>query len=89
MGAEAEAVVQELDFRAAGSSDQDAVLFQWQLDNDTLKDINKAVALDSEAHGRGFLGRLLVLWMEIAPNERPDFHVPSMRHNDLRFLVQR
>lgn len=79
------AVKTELDFVAEGVGGE-SVCFHWKLDNDTLKDINKAIGLDTSVHGRGFLGRLMRLWLQLDPDERPSFEVPRMRHDDLFFV---
>lgn len=75
-----------LDFAAAGAEAIEPVRFHWKLDNDTLKDINKAIGLDGTTHGRGFLGRLMLLWLHLSPDDRPRFEVARMRHDDLVFV---
>ena len=74
------------DFVAGGAATPETVRFHWMLDNDTLKDINKAIGLDTTTHGRGFLGRLLLLWLALDPERRPRFEVDRMRHDDLVFV---
>jgi hypothetical protein len=76
----------ELDFVVRGGETPEPVRFNWKLDNDTLKDINRAIGLDAAAHGRGFLGRLMLLWLSLEPEARPRLEVPRMRHDDLMFV---
>jgi len=80
------ATVARFDFVADGEETLQPLRFHWKLDNDTLKDINKAIGLDTTAHGRGFLGRLMLLWLNVHPDHRPPFEVPRMRHDDLVFV---
>jgi len=75
-----------LDFVAAGAAELEPVRFDWKLDNDTLRDINRAIGLASATHGRGFLGRLMLLWLQLDPARRPRLEVPEMRHDDLVFV---
>jgi hypothetical protein len=74
------------DFLAVGAEGEEPVCFDWKLDNDTLKDINRAIGLDNSVHGRGFLGRLMLLWLQLDPASRPRFEIPRMRHDDLVFV---
>lgn len=76
----------QLDFLAAGAEGEEPLRFDWKLDNDTLKDINRAIGLDNAVHGRGFLGRLVLLWLQLERARRPRFEVPRMRHDDLVFV---
>lgn len=74
------------DFVAAGAESVEPLRFRWKLDNDTLKDINRAIGLDNTTHGRGFLGRLMLLWLTLEREGRPRFVVDRMRHDDLIFV---
>jgi len=75
-----------VDFVVEGTEGTEPIRFDWKLDNETLKDINRAIGLDAGTHGRGFLGRLMHLWMQLAPERRPQLEVPRMRHDDLIFV---
>ena len=77
---------EDVDFVATGAADIEPLHFHWRLDNDTLKDINRAIGFNNTQHGRGFLGRLMLLWLEVDEAERPRFEVPEMRTDDLIFV---
>ncbi len=76
------------DFVAAGAGGGGSVLhFHWTVDNETLKDVNRASGMDSSAsHLRGFLARLFTTWLDTPPEKRPLFEVPTLLSEDLVYI---
>ena len=76
------------DLVAAGAEGGTTVLrFHWTVDNETLKDVNRASGMDSTAsHLRGFLSRLFTVWSDTEPACRPLFEVPTILSEDLVYI---
>jgi len=76
------------DFVAAGPAGGQSVLrFHWTVDNETLKDVNRASGMDSTAsHVRGFLARLVTTWVDLPEATRPVLDVPSLLSEDLVYI---
>lgn len=76
------------DFVAAGAKGGETVLrFQWAVDNETLKDVNRASGMDSAAsHLRGFLTKLVAVWMDTPTERRPLLEIPKMLSEDLVYI---
>lgn len=76
------------DFVAAGGGGGESVLrFHWTVDNETLKDVNRASGMDSTAsHLRGFLAKLITLWLETPAERRPLLEVPAVLSEDLVYI---
>jgi hypothetical protein len=76
------------DFVAAGPAGGQSVLrFVWTVDNETLKDVNRASGMDSTAsHVRGFLARLVTAWADTAEERRPLLDVPALLSEDLVYI---
>lgn len=61
--------------------------FLWNVDNETLKDVNRASGMDAKAsHLRGFLSRLIDVWLETPPDHRPLLEVPTVLSEDLVYI---
>lgn len=76
------------DFVAAGAEGGVSVLrFHWTVDNETLKDVNRASGMDSTAsHLRGFLAKLITIWLETPAERRPLLEVPAVMSEDLVYI---
>ncbi|MBI2215130.1 MAG: hypothetical protein HYU52_15890 [Acidobacteria bacterium] len=76
------------DFVAAGAGGGQSVLrFHWNVDNETLKDVNRASGMDSTAsHLRGFLARLINAWLDTPSENRPLLEVPTVLSEDLVYI---
>lgn len=88
MIAEPETGVTASDFVAAGPAGGESVLrFRWTVDNETLKDVNRASGMDSSAsHVRGFLARLVTVWADTPETRRPLLEVPELLSEDLVYI---
>jgi hypothetical protein len=61
--------------------------FRWNVDNETLKDVNRASGMDSTAsHLRGFLARLIHVWLNATAAHRPLLEVPTVLSEDLVYI---
>lgn len=61
--------------------------FEWTVDNETLKDVNRASGMDSSAsHARGFLARLVTAWADTPEERRPLLEVPAQLSEDLVYI---
>lgn len=76
------------DFIGAGPAGGQSVLrFQWTVDNETLKDVNRASGMDSSAsHVRGFLARLVTVWADTPEERRPVLEIPALLSEDLVYI---
>ncbi|MFA6957637.1 MAG: hypothetical protein WC538_17365 [Thermoanaerobaculia bacterium] len=76
------------DFVAAGTGgDQPVLRFHWTVDNETLKDVNRASGMDTAvSHLRGFLTKLIAVWLDAPPTRRPMLEIPTVMSEDLVYI---
>jgi hypothetical protein len=76
------------DFVAAGAGGRHTVLrFHWTVDNETLKDVNRASGMDTAvSHLRGFLTKLIGVWIDTPAERRPLLEIPTVLSEDLVYI---
>ncbi len=76
------------DFVAAGTEGgQSVLLFRWTVDNETLKDVNRASGMDTAvSHLRGFLTKLITVWLDAPAARRPLLEIPTVLSEDLVYI---
>jgi len=76
------------DFVAAGAEGGQSVLhFRWTVDNETLKDVNRASGMDTAvSHLRGFLTKLIAVWIDMPTERRPLLEIQTVLSEDLVYI---
>ncbi len=77
-----------LDFQGAGGGVELRTLrWIWNVDEERLKDVNRASGMDGTAsHLRGFLCRLVTMWMDTPASRRPAIEASETFPEDLVYI---